>query len=359
MASNSLAKAAKKRGRGKSSILASEVDPVGKSPRVSICAKQGVIKKPAASNALPLRRRLFGKQPDPFGMLSTGDRFHGASTCTDTVEIESGSEDCTVASEGISSAQQVLTLLVSTMAAAHEEAKTENFDITVHQDPSTCEDIPLRSRSNPCAGIAVTTNSSLRCSAQCERRKPERFRSPQRSFSSSSSSSSESSSSETDREEPPAPQLHQQASVEVPPEVTNQCFEMVSDSILGRLATWTQYCSGHAPSQEDVEKVSHEIAIEFSTQWGLMKNPRVQLRTILWNLRDVQNPDFIGSIVTGKISPKELPMITSENMASAAKQSERAVLRERHLQDSILHRSMSGIVDQGKLQAYKALVSRR
>jgi len=99
--------------------------------------------------------------------------------------------------------------------------------------------------------------------------------------------------------------------------------------------------------------------MEFNAQWACMNNPRLQLRTLLWNLRDAQNPDFVRWVVTRAITPQQLPRITSEEMASAVKQSERAVLRERHVQESTLRKGFSGMVDQGALQAYKALVSRR
>lgn len=99
--------------------------------------------------------------------------------------------------------------------------------------------------------------------------------------------------------------------------------------------------------------------MEFNLQWTQMKSPRLQLRTLMWNLRDTQNPDFVRLVIAREIAPEQLPKITSEDMASAAKQTERAVLRERHERESTLQRSLSGMVDESALSAYKALCSRK
>merc|ERR1712178_291491 len=140
-----------------------------------------------------------------------------------------------------------------------------------------------------------------------------------------------------------------------------QIHAKVSEAILGRSSDWPQgtHENSAPPSAGQVDQLAKEIAAEFTSQWQKLKNPRLQLRTLLWNLRDVQNPDFVRMVACRDIAPQQLPCISSEDMASAAKQSQRAVLRERHLQESTLHRSLSGMVDQRALQAYKALVSRR
>jgi transcription elongation factor S-II len=56
-----------------------------------------------------------------------------------------------------------------------------------------------------------------------------------------------------------------------------------------------------------------------------------QLRSIMYNLKDPKNPNFNYKILAGFFKPENLPTMTAEDMASEAKQKERA----KHRQDSM------------------------
>lgn len=105
-----------------------------------------------------------------------------------------------------------------------------------------------------------------------------------------------------------------------------------------------------------LELVASQVAREL---WTQLRNPRPQLRTILWNLRDPQNPDFAQRVASGLTKASELPTLASEHMASSTKQAERSLLRERAVQESTLKRRLSGAMDPQALAAFRALASRR
>lgn len=77
----------------------------------------------------------------------------------------------------------------------------------------------------------------------------------------------------------------------------------------------------------DLEGLAREIALELGRQ---LENPRLQLRSLLWNLRDTRNSDFVRQVAARAITPQQLPTLPSECMASAAKRTEREALLERH-----------------------------
>merc|ERR1719210_74926 len=91
-----------------------------------------------------------------------------------------------------------------------------------------------------------------------------------------------------------------------------------------------------------LKALAHEIASEFTLQ---LENPRQQLRSLLWNLRDLRNPDFVRDVMGRVILPRQLPMLASEEMASAAKRAQRAALQEQSLRESTLRRGQSGMMD--------------
>jgi len=114
--------------------------------------------------------------------------------------------------------------------------------------------------------------------------------------------------------------------------------------------------SSDGAEQHRLELVASQIAREL---WVQLRNPRPQLRSILWNLRDPQNPDFAQRVASGLTTTSELPALASEHMASSTKQAERLLRRERVVQESTLKRRLSGAMDPQALAAFRALASRR
>jgi len=400
-------RATAKRARGQSMALVMQDENCSSVKRLKV--GRGVLKKPPAAI---LRKRLYFKQPDPSRLPSSAkllvdvdmqdhwllrsaehdETFTVGHDCPadhvvrtpigHTLEMDvhsSEGEDLSSTvgpcdAVGVSSAQLALTLLLSTMSAAQAQSDHAPREVAGHSfltEPSPAFEINshcgLPSRAAPSqqafSPAAASSSSSPPASGNNERRC---------SMSSSSSSSSTSSSEWEDMESaanapgPASPTADDFSIPAMSEEANAQCVEKLQCAILARMPKMPR--DGSATARElracqigcnEVTKVSQEIAMEFSTQWTHLKSPRVQLRTLLFNLRDPQNPDFVRLVATRKIAPRQLPWITSEEMASTAKRSERQVLRERHVQETTLRRSLSGMVDQGALQAYKAMVSRK
>lgn len=105
-----------------------------------------------------------------------------------------------------------------------------------------------------------------------------------------------------------------------------------------------------------LEKVALDVSVQFKKQ---LENTKPQLRTVLFNLRDQRNPDFFRDVITGKISPEQLPSLPSEDMASAAQRAERVAAQAQQVRESTLQRGASGAIDQNSLAAFKALRARR
>lgn len=379
-------RATAKRARGQSMALVMPDDHCSAVKRLK--AGRGVLKKPAAAI---LRKRLNFKQPDPSRLASRAkdnvllrsaehdDIFTVDYDCpadhvvntpiehtleldvhsSEGVDVPSSVEPCDLA--GVTPAQLALTLLLTTMSAAQAQSDHAPQEVAGHAfmtEPSLAFEI-----NSHCGRHSVAAPCQQGFSPAASSSSPLAFGKNERrcSMSSSSSSSSTSSSEWEDME--------QIANASIPAmteEANAQCVEKLQSAILARMPKMPQDGSSTAGELRayqigcnQVAKVSQEIAMEFSIQWTHLKSPRVQLRTLLFNLRDPQNPDFVRLVATRKIAPRQLPWISSEEMASTAKQSERAVLRERHVQETTLRRSLSGMVDQGAFQAYKAMVSRK
>jgi len=314
----------------------------------------------------PLRKRMRFKQPDP--LLKAPSRG-----IDDFIGNDPGSGGLSEPdqSSGVSPEQLALTLLMSTYAAAQAEAQAQapkEEEVTEGSESGLNFSLPsMHSVPSPVVAGSAPLKATL---------------SPR--SSNASSSSSDSSSSDSDEVDPPpdgreelaqkklreelASNMFSPVSVATPqaapmmtPGMHAQCCATIQDAILGRLPNWPQDGQGVCapPSRREVAEVAKEIAAEFTAQWGQVKSPRLQLRTFLWNLRDVQNPDFVRLVASREIAPQQVPTIASEAMASTSKQSERAVLRERQERESTLKIGLSGMMDPGALQAYKALVSRK
>jgi len=330
----------------------------------------------ACTTGLRLRKRLHWKQPDPLLKArkleesAHSSRQHIAIN-TDGLEVatiadvssfgETGightseAEEC---SSGVSSAQLALTLLMTTMAAAQAEASKSGHESHRHDNscssagrmpwtPSVPKVILAASPPQPqTKGTSTSSISKARNSSSA-------------SSSSGLSSSSSGSDASTAKAQPSIRAVASPVRHGFTTEQRMECTAKLRDVILGRLPTWQCQPGDGLPSHEKITEVAREIADEFSCQWTKMKNPRGQLRTLLSNLRDLHNPDFVRLVTERQIPPQKLPMLTSDEMASTAKQSERTELRERHLHESTLHRGLSGMMDQEKLQAYKALISRK
>jgi len=114
--------------------------------------------------------------------------------------------------------------------------------------------------------------------------------------------------------------------------------------------------SADGAERHGLELTASQIAKEL---WVQLHNPRPQLRAILWNLRDPQNPDFAQRVASGLTTASELPTLSSEQMASSTKQAERLSMRERAVQESTLKRRLSAAMDLQAVQAFRALTSRR
>merc|ERR1712232_620107 len=80
-----------------------------------------------------------------------------------------------------------------------------------------------------------------------------------------------------------------------------------------------------------------------------LPNPGAQLRTLIFNLKDPRNPDFIKDVLSLEILPEDLPSLSTEEMASAASRAARSARHEQLAQASTLQRGVSGAIDRAAL----------
>lgn len=172
----------------------------------------------------------------------------------------------------------------------------------------------------------------------------------------SSTSASSSSSSSADAE----PRLDKGES-SIPKGLRAQIFTKIEEALMARVSCGSEEhpAARPSPSRREAKAIAAEIANEFSAQWATLDRPRLHLRGLLRNIRDTKNPDFVRKVLAREIPLRSLPKMNSEEMASSAKQSERMELRLKYAKESTLQRSLSGVVDQRSLLAYKVLASRR
>merc|ERR1712113_530472 len=117
--------------------------------------------------------------------------------------------------------------------------------------------------------------------------------------SDSQSSSSSSSSSAGDELDSSQPTVYDE-----------QIFSLIRAALLARAS------EAESVGPLAIEGLARKIACEFAQQ---LETPRAQLRTLLFNLRDAKNRDFVRDVLTRTISPAQLPQLPSEYMASREK----------------------------------------
>jgi len=89
--------------------------------------------------------------------------------------------------------------------------------------------------------------------------------------------------------------------------------------------------------KKDLQDVEETVVAIEEEMWSQLvkrdddKAYMTQLRSIMYNLKDPKNPNFNYKILAGFFKPENLPTMTAEEMASEAKQAERA----KHRQDSM------------------------
>lgn len=86
--------------------------------------------------------------------------------------------------------------------------------------------------------------------------------------------------------------------------------------------------------KHELEDIAHEIALAFAA--ADIEKPTQQLRALLFNLRDSRNPDFIRDVASRAISPAQLPLMATEDMASAEKRSQRIALLDKSIRENTL-----------------------
>eukprot|EP00928_Gymnodinium_smaydae_P055527 TRINITY_DN3903_c1_g1_i1.p1 TRINITY_DN3903_c1_g1~~TRINITY_DN3903_c1_g1_i1.p1 ORF type:complete len:216 (-),score=56.18 TRINITY_DN3903_c1_g1_i1:74-658(-) len=172
------------------------------------------------------------------------------------------------------------------------------------------------------------------------------------SSSSSSSSGSDDEASAAKPDEPLAPELVQMG---------NLIAAKVQAALRARVGSIP---AGSIPegasSEASLRSVAQLIGTAFARQLG-DDGPklRAKLRSLLFNLRDANNPDFVGDVLTGAVAPEHIPTLASEDMASRARRASREEAAAQSLKDATLLRGPSGYVDPAALSAYRALRARR
>ncbi|CAE7374362.1 TFIIS [Symbiodinium pilosum] len=82
-------------------------------------------------------------------------------------------------------------------------------------------------------------------------------------------------------------------------------------------------------TMRDPVKLAEDIEEELHKVWPSKKDAYMnQARSILFNLKDAKNPTFRFKVVVGFFSPRQLPKLTAEDMASDEKNAERAKQRQ-------------------------------
>eukprot|EP00929_Paragymnodinium_shiwhaense_P053439 TRINITY_DN26742_c0_g1_i1.p1 TRINITY_DN26742_c0_g1~~TRINITY_DN26742_c0_g1_i1.p1 ORF type:complete len:282 (-),score=57.56 TRINITY_DN26742_c0_g1_i1:8-853(-) len=122
------------------------------------------------------------------------------------------------------------------------------------------------------------------------------------------------------------------------------------DALLSRLPMEDQ---GSAEHLMQVDDLAREIALELTQQ---LRDPRMQLRALLFNIRDKQNPDFWREVISGDIHPWTIPKLPTGDMASLAKRTARHEQRNEYLNEHVLKQKMH--IDRHKLAAYRAVTAK-
>lgn len=90
---------------------------------------------------------------------------------------------------------------------------------------------------------------------------------------------------------------------------------------------------GMMAKMRDPVVLASEIEQALYNQLKIEKEYLGQARSILFNLRDSKNPTFIFKLMVGYFTPDQVPKLTAEDMASDAKNAERAKLRQYSMEE--------------------------
>ncbi|KAL1542047.1 transcription elongation factor TFIIS-like [Salvia divinorum] len=129
-----------------------------------------------------------------------------------------------------------------------------------------------------------------------------------------------------------------------PPKLSSpvSCKDSVRDKVREILADALYKVSSEADSdlkqsidQHDPNRVAVQVETTMFEKWGKSNGQhKFKYRSVMFNIKDQNNPDFRRKVLTGEFSPPEILELTPEQMASDARQMENEVIKQKALFNS-------------------------
>ncbi|KAF3920891.1 hypothetical protein ABW21_db0207253 [Orbilia brochopaga] len=118
----------------------------------------------------------------------------------------------------------------------------------------------------------------------------------------------------------------------------NKCIGMLYDGL----------CLGTDAPADDIFKIVKDIEHHLYRNHGNRVNDqyRQKLRSIYLNLKDQKNPNLRRNVLSGRIEPQRLAMMSSEEMASAERKSEDQKIEEENMKEAMVAKAPTSVTDQ-------------
>ncbi|KAF3938486.1 hypothetical protein ABW19_dt0205232 [Dactylella cylindrospora] len=107
-------------------------------------------------------------------------------------------------------------------------------------------------------------------------------------------------------------------------------------------------CLGSEATPDEIFKISKaaEIAV-YNIHGKKTDGPyRAKIRSLFFNLKDPKNPALRRNVISGRIGPERLAMMSSEEMASAERKREDEKLEEENMKEAMVAKAPTSVTDQ-------------
>ncbi|EWC45159.1 hypothetical protein DRE_06047 [Drechslerella stenobrocha 248] len=107
-------------------------------------------------------------------------------------------------------------------------------------------------------------------------------------------------------------------------------------------------CIGSDATPDTIFKLAKELEQQlYKNHSNKTDGPyRQKVRSIFFNLKDVKNPGLRKNVITGRIKPVRLAMMTSEEMASAERKREDEKIEEENMKEAMVAKAPTSVTDQ-------------